>query len=65
VGLCANGHVVVSDQGKRQIYVKTPQNREWVSILEAISASGQSIRPLVVFKGANLQTTWFAADVPD
>jgi len=65
MGLCANGYVV-SGQGKRRVYVKTPQNREWVSILEAISASGRSIRPLVVFKGANLQSSWFPADrVPD
>jgi hypothetical protein len=65
MGLCANGYVV-SGQGKRRVYVKTPQNREWVSILEAVSAGGQSIRPLVVFKGANLQSSWFATDeVPD
>jgi hypothetical protein len=65
IGLCANGYVV-SGQGKRRVYVKTPQNREWVSILEAVSAGGQSIRPLVVFKGANLQSSWFATDeVPD
>jgi len=42
MGLCANGYVV-SGQGKCQVYVKAPQNREWISILEAISASGQSI----------------------
>ena len=65
MGLCANGYMVCG-QGKRRVYVKTPQNREWVSILEAISASGRSIRPLVVFQGSNLQSSWFpAAGIPD
>jgi hypothetical protein len=39
MGLYSNGYVV-SGQGQRRVHVKTPQNREWVSILEAISASG-------------------------
>jgi hypothetical protein len=65
MGLCSNGYVI-SGKGKRRVYVKAPQNCEWVSILEAISASGQSIRPLVVFKGQNLQSSWFPdIDVPD
>jgi hypothetical protein len=64
MGLCANGYVV-SGKGKRRVYVKAPQNREWVSIIEAISATGRSIQPLVIFKGQNLQSTWFPADAPD
>jgi len=65
MGLCSNGYVI-SGKGKCRVYVKAPHNREWVSILEAISAGGQSIRPLVVFKGQNLQSSWFPeVDVPD
>jgi hypothetical protein len=65
MGLCSNGYVI-SGKGKRRVYVKAPQNREWVPILEAISASGRSIRPLVVFKGQNLQLSWFPeVDVPE
>jgi hypothetical protein len=64
MGLCANGYVV-SGKGKRRVYVKAPQNCEWVSIIEAISATGRSIRPLVIFKGQSLQSTWFPADAPD
>jgi hypothetical protein len=50
MGLCTNG-CVISGKGKRRVYAKAPQNREWVSILEATSAGGRSIRPLMVFKG--------------
>jgi hypothetical protein len=49
-GLYTNG-CVISGKGKRRVYVKAPQNREWVLILEVISAGGRSIRPLMVFKG--------------
>jgi hypothetical protein len=43
MGLCANGYVV-SGKGKRRVHVKAPQNREWVSIIQGISASGRFIR---------------------
>jgi len=65
VGLRSNGYVI-SGKGKRRVYVKAPQNREWMSIVEAISAGGRSTRPLVVFKGQNLHSSWFPeVDVPD
>jgi hypothetical protein len=50
MGLFSNG-CVISGKGKRRVYVKAPQNHEWVSILEAILAGGRPIRPLMVFKG--------------
>jgi hypothetical protein len=50
MGPFSNGYVI-SGKGKRRVYVKAPQNCEWVSIIEAISAGGRSIRPLMVFKG--------------
>ena len=65
LGVCTNTRVIAQAR-KRKAYVKTPGNREWVSILEAISATGQKIRPMVIFKGKSLQTTWFSSKyVPD
>jgi hypothetical protein len=47
-------------------YVKSPENREWVLIIETILAAGNLIRPVVLFKGLALQSTWFEAqDCPD
>ena len=41
---------------------KTPESREWVSMIEVISAIGQRLQTLVIFKGKNLQTSWFHDD---
>jgi len=44
----------------------TPENREWVSIVETISAIGRQLQCLVIFKGKTLQTTWFTdPDTPN
>lgn len=65
LGVCTNSQVIAR-AGKRKAYVKTPGDREWVSILETISATGQKLRCIVIFKGQSLQTTWFPSDlVPD
>jgi hypothetical protein len=65
LGVCTNTRVLGSSL-KKKTYIKSPENREWVSIIEAISASGQAIRPVVIFKGQYCQTTWFpSSNVPD
>jgi hypothetical protein len=58
LGVCTNSQVIASSR-KKKAYVKAPGDREWVSIIETVSATGQMIRCLVIFKGKNLQTTWF------
>jgi hypothetical protein len=65
LGVCTNSQVIAR-AGKRKAYIKTPGDREWVSILETISAAGQKLRCMVIFKGKSLQTTWFSSNfVPD
>lgn len=65
LGVCTN-HRVLGASGKTQTYIQTPENHEWVSILEYISASGRFIRPLVLFKDKEIQTSWFTdKDIPD
>ncbi|KAI0993681.1 hypothetical protein K3495_g14503, partial [Podosphaera aphanis] len=65
LGVCTNTQVVAKST-KKKTYVKSPENREWVSIIEAVSATGKKLKCLVIFKGKFLQTTWFPAqDVPE
>ena len=65
LGVCNNSQVLGAS-GKRQTYIQSPENREWVSVLESISASGKHIRPLVIFKGKDIQTSWFTENnIPD
>ena len=65
LGSCANS-IRLGDASKKKTLVQSPEDREWVSIVEAISALGRSIRPLVIFKGKHIQLTWFHHnEVPD
>jgi hypothetical protein len=65
LGVCTNTRVLASSS-KKKAYIKSPENREWVSIIECVSATGQKLRCLIIFKGQALQTTWFSPkSVPD
>ena len=43
--------IAIGDASKKNTFVQLPNNREWVSIVELVSALGQLIRPLIIFKG--------------
>jgi len=65
LGVC-NNQTVIGTTSTTSSYKKTPENREWVSIIETISATGIRLQALVIFKGQSLQTTWFTNDTtPD
>ena len=65
LGACMTQKVIGSSSSSR-IYKKTPENREWVSIVELVSVTGQYTRCLVIFKGQNVQSSLFKHDkVPD
>lgn len=58
LGPCANQTIIGSKESK-QSYISTPEDREWVSVIEAICADGSSLQPLVIFKGQSVQMQWF------
>jgi hypothetical protein len=60
LGVCTNSQVVASSS-KKKAYIKSPEDREWVSIIEIVSAVGVKLPCLVIFKGKHLQSTWFPA----
>ena len=64
MGVCTNSYVLGSLEKSRS-YVKSPESREWVSIIEVVSPTGGFTRPLVIFKGITPQTTHFLTDTPD
>jgi hypothetical protein len=64
LGVCVNS-TVIGDASKRRSYVKSPEDREWVSIVETVSGTGGFIRPLVIFKGTAPQSTWFPVNTPN
>ena len=65
LGVSRNANVIGSSSTDRTT-IKSPEDREWVSIVETISALGRTLRPLVIFKGKTLQTSWFMSHkIPD
>jgi hypothetical protein len=45
---------VVGSSATNSSYRKSPEDREWVSIIECITASGTLLQPLVIFQGKNV-----------
>ncbi|KYK58878.1 hypothetical protein DCS_00005 [Drechmeria coniospora] len=57
-GLGSNGLVLGSSKKKIQLK-KRLGSRCWTTIVECVSATGQALMPLVLFKGKDLQHQWF------
>jgi DDE superfamily endonuclease len=46
---------------ERQAFLCQDGNREWVSVIETISAAGKSLLSYVIFKGVYHQSSWYQA----
>ena len=59
MGLTATAKVVTRSEyyGRRSLL--QPGNREWVTAIEAISASGWALPPCIIFKGKVFVQSWF------
>ena len=65
LGVCDNQNCL-GDASTAFALVKTPETREWVTIIEIISAVGRRLQALVIFKGQSLQISWFQDEgIPD
>jgi DDE superfamily endonuclease/Tc5 transposase DNA-binding domain len=65
LGVCHSSTIIGSTQTSVSL-LKRAENREWVTIIETISATGRKLRPVVIFKGKLVQTSWFSLkNVPD
>ena len=59
-GYCIAGNIkhtqrVIVPKTQRIIYTAGASNREWVSIIECVSAAGAALSPYLIFKGKQLQ----------
>jgi 4-hydroxybenzoate polyprenyltransferase len=61
-GFGTNGLVVGSSE-KRSIQKKQPGSRTWTSFIECVSATGNALPPLVIFKGKSVQQQWFPSNI--
>jgi predicted HTH domain antitoxin len=59
MGLCATTKVITSSERYGRAKLLQPGNREWVTVIEAVNASGWALPPYVILKGQNLLEGWF------
>jgi len=57
--------VVLGRTAKSTTLTKGGGNREWVTVIECISAAGAYTKPTIIFKGKPLQHQWFQEETPD
>jgi hypothetical protein len=48
---CLRGQLVLTHTNNKAVYIADPENRETIIVIEAISASGATIDPLVIMQG--------------
>jgi hypothetical protein len=63
VGESQNTRVLVSIDVKQK-YKAVIGKQEWVTVIECISAAGDSLMPLIIFKGKNLNSGWLPSQTP-
>jgi hypothetical protein len=59
MGVAATSKVVTSADRVGRAVVVQPGNREWVTVIECISASGWSLPPFVILSGKVHQSNWY------
>ena len=57
-GLGVNG-LVVGAAELRKAHLKEPNRGNWMTFIECISAEGEALDPLVIFRGKSVQQQWF------
>jgi hypothetical protein len=59
MGLTATAKVITQSEYYGRRSVLEPGNREWVTAIESISASGWALPPTIIFKGKLYNQAWF------
>lgn len=64
IGIIAGAFVIVP-ANVNKVYVDDPDNRELITIIECISATGYHVPPMIIFKGAYHLRKHFDNDIDD
>jgi hypothetical protein len=54
---------VIVPIGIKEIYVRVPKNRLFVTVVKSISADGKAIPPLVIVLNKNIIVSWFSENI--
>ncbi len=52
-------HQVIGDASVNITFKKDVEKGEWITVVKCISGSGNTLSPLVIFKGKEIQQQWF------
>ena len=61
MGVIGTAKVVTGSQRAGKALATQPGNREWVTAVEAINASGWALPPMIIFAGKIHQAAWYNA----
>ena len=65
MGIVATAKVITQADKRSRPSLVQPGNREWVTAIETINASGWVLPPMVIFAGKTHRTVWFEnAEIP-
>lgn len=59
MGIVATAKVITQADKRSRPSLVQPGNREWVTAIETINASGRVLPPMVIFAGKTHRTNWF------
>lgn len=59
MGVISTGMVVTSSDGRAKAKTIQPGNREWVTVVQAISSVGYAVPPYVIVAGKNHLDSWY------
>jgi hypothetical protein len=61
MGIISTAMVVTSLERAGRAKSKQPGNREWVTVIQGVNATGWALPPFVVVKGINILSSWYEA----
>ncbi len=59
IGIISTGIVITSSDGLAQAKKTQPGNREWVTVIQAISSVGYAIPPYIIIARKNHLDSWY------
>jgi hypothetical protein len=60
MGVISTAKVVTGTDRAGRPRTTQPGNREWVTVIEAVSACGFAILPLIIFEAVMHQAAWYS-----
>jgi hypothetical protein len=59
MGVISTGMVVTSSDGRAKAKKIQPGNREWVTVVQAVSSVGYAVPPFIIVAGKNHLDSWY------